>query len=160
MNRVAIRSVAVVDEAAEAGGDEEDGERDQEHPPAAEQVGGAAAEQQEAAVAEHVRAHHPLQRAGGHVEVGADRREGDADHRDVEGVEEEGAAEHEQHAPRAPAQPVGAAVEGRRMRVSVQTRISSFAEEGRREDERWRPPAFRLLFDQAPYIICSMLVKQ
>ena len=42
-------------------------------------------------------------------EVLADRGQGDADHRDVHGVEEEGAAEHEQHAPGTRAQPLGAA---------------------------------------------------
>ena len=71
----------------------------EEHAPAAEQVGGAAAEQQEAAVAEHVGGDDPLQRAGRHAEVGLDRRQRDADHRDVERVEEQGAAEHEQGEP-------------------------------------------------------------
>ena len=42
-------------------------------------------------------------------EVGADRRQGDAHHRDVERVEEERAAEHEQGAPGEPGQLVGAA---------------------------------------------------
>jgi hypothetical protein len=107
---------AVVGQPAKAGRDEEHGEPDEEHPPAAEQVRGAPAEQQEAAVAEHVAADDPLQRAGGHVEVLADRGERDADHRDVEGVEEEGAAQHEQHGVGMPAQPVGAAVERRRLR--------------------------------------------
>ena len=82
-------------EPAEAGADEEDGERDEEHAPATEQVGGTTAQQQEAAVAEHVGAHHPLERARRHVEVAADRGQCDADHGDVEGVQEERAAEDE-----------------------------------------------------------------
>ena len=96
MKRVAIRSEPAVAKPAERGRDDEDAERDQEDAPPAEQVGGAAAEQQEAAVAEHVGAHDPLQRARRQVQVGADRRQRDADHRHVERVEEEGAAEHEQ----------------------------------------------------------------
>ena len=110
MKRVAMSREPSFDEAAEGGGDDEDAERDEEHAPAAEQVGRAAAQEQEAAVAEHVGAHDPLQRAGRQVEVVADRGKGDADHRDVHGVEEECAAEHEQHAPGARAQPLGAAV--------------------------------------------------
>ena len=90
---------AVVDESAERRGDDEDAERDQEHTPPAEQVGRPAAEEEEAAVTEHVRAHHPLQRTRREAEVFTDRRKGDADHRDVHGVEEECAAEDEQHAP-------------------------------------------------------------
>ena len=105
--RVDDEERAVVREAAERGGDDEDAERDQEHPPAAEQVGGAAAEQQEAAVAEHVGADDPLERARRHVQVGADRGKRDADHRHVERVEEEGAAQHEQRTPRAPAELIG-----------------------------------------------------
>jgi hypothetical protein len=39
-------------------------------------------------------------RARGHVQVGADRGQRDADHRDVESVQEERAAQHEQQRPR------------------------------------------------------------
>ena len=113
-------------EPAEHGRDDEDAERDQEDAPPSEQVGRAAAEQQEAAVAEHVRADDPLQRARRHVEVGADRRERDAHHRDVERVEEERAAEHEQGAPGASREFVGGA-ERRRCECAMKTRISSFA---------------------------------
>ena len=90
---------AVVDETADRGGDEEHAQPDQQHPPAAEQVGGAAAEQQQAAVAEHVAGHDPLELRRGQAELGADRRQRHADHRHVEPVEEEDAAEHDQERP-------------------------------------------------------------
>ena len=87
---------AVVDEPAEGRGDGEDAQRDEQRPPAAEQVGGPAAEQQQAAVAEHVAGDDPLQLRGREVQVGVDRGQRDADHRDVEPVEEEHAAEHDE----------------------------------------------------------------
>ena len=102
MNRAAISSGPLLDERAEQRRDREDGERDQQHAPPPEQVGGAPAEQQQAAVAEHVAAHDPLQGRGGHAEVRVDAGEGDADHRDVESVEEQDAAEHEERDPRPP----------------------------------------------------------
>ena len=86
-------------------------ERDQQHAAAAEQVGGAAAEQQEAAVAEHVAGDDPLQLRGRQAEVGLDRGERHADHRDVEPVEEQHAAEHGQQAPDR-ARPTAAVEEG------------------------------------------------
>ena len=55
-----------------------------------------------------------------------DRGKGDAHHRDVERVEEERAAEHEQGAPGAPGQLVGGA-ERRRCDGAYRTRINSFA---------------------------------
>ena len=61
----------------------------------AEQVGRAAAEQQHAAQPEHVGGDDPLQLGGGEAEVGLDRRERDADHRDVEPVEEEHTAQQD-----------------------------------------------------------------
>ena len=83
-------------EAPEAGEDREDPHPEQEHPASPEQVGGASTEQHEAAVAEHVRAHDPLQLARAHPELGADRGQRDAHHRDVHALHEDGAAEHEQ----------------------------------------------------------------
>ena len=103
---------AVVDKRAEERGDCEHTKGNQEDTPPSEQIRGAAAEQKEPAVAEHVRAHDPLQRAGRETEVAADGGQRDADHRDVEGVQEEGAAEHEQRAPGALAEPSGAVIEG------------------------------------------------
>ena len=87
---------AVVDEPAEGRGDGEDAQRDEQRPAAAEQVGGAPAEQQQAAVAEHVAGDDPLQLRGREVQVGVDRGQRDADHRDVEPVEEEHAAEDDE----------------------------------------------------------------
>ena len=87
---------AVVDESAEGRGDGEDAERDEQRPPPAEQVRGAPAEQQQPAVAEHVAGHDPLQLRGREVQVGVDRGQRDADHRDVEPVEEEHAAEDDE----------------------------------------------------------------
>ena len=86
-------------QTAGEGGEGEDGEGDEEDPPASEQVGGAAAEQQQAAVPEHVAADQPLQRGRRQVELRADRGEGDADHRDVEAVEEQHDAQGDQHRP-------------------------------------------------------------
>ena len=71
----------------------------------AEQVGGAAAEQQQPAVAEHVPAHHPLQRRGGQPQIGPDGRQRDADHGDVERIQEQGAAQHDEQAPQPGLQP-------------------------------------------------------
>lgn len=96
---------AVVHQAAEQGGAGEHGECDQEDPPASEQVGRASAEQQQAAVAEHVAADHPLQGGGGEVQVRADGGQGDADHGDVEGIEEHRGAQDDQGAPEARAPP-------------------------------------------------------
>ena len=103
-----MRSDAVVDEAAERGGDDEDPERDEEHAAATEEVCRASSQEQEAAVAEDVGADDPLQRARRQLEILTNRGESDADHRHVHGVEKEGAAEHEQHAPRTRAEPRGA----------------------------------------------------
>ena len=89
----------VADQAAEHRDESEDGQRDQEDPPAAEQVRGPAAEQQQPAVAEHVAADDPLQGRGAQAEGGPDGREGHADHRDVQGIEAQRAAEHEQDGP-------------------------------------------------------------
>ena len=98
---------AVVDEAADERGEREDRQRADQHAAAAEQVGGAAAEQQHAAEAEHVGRDDPLQLGGGEAEVGLDRRQRDADHRDVEPVEEDDAAEQDQRAPEAGVPPLG-----------------------------------------------------
>ena len=68
--RVMIEHRPVGRDPAERRGDDEHAERDQEDPSPPEQVGRAAPEQQEAAVAEHVRAHDPLQRARRHPQVG------------------------------------------------------------------------------------------
>ena len=87
---------ALARDPAEAGEDDEDRHPQQEHPASPEQVGGTTAEQHEAAVAEHVRAHDPLQLARGHAELGADRGQRDAHHRDVDALHEDGAAEDEQ----------------------------------------------------------------
>jgi hypothetical protein len=105
----------VIRETTQHGCDEEEAERDQEHAAASEQVRPSAAEQQEPAVAQDVRAHDPLQRAGGHAEVLADRRQGNTDHRDVERVEEKRTAQDEQSTPRTMGQAIGAALEGRRL---------------------------------------------
>ena len=98
---------AVVDEAAEQRGDRKNGERDQQDPAAAEQVGRATAEQQQAAITEHVSAHHPLQRGGGHAEVGADGRQRDADHGDIESVQGNDDADDQQDAPQTCVPPLG-----------------------------------------------------
>ncbi len=105
-NRAADEQAGHAGEAAEQGQDGERGERGEEDPPPAEQVGGAAAEQQQAAVAEDVSADDPLQRRRGQAKRRPDGRQRDADHGNVEGVEAQRAAEHEQHAPqpRGPAQ--------------------------------------------------------
>ena len=138
----------VVDEPAEAGGDHEDAKRDQEHAPAAEQVGGAAAEQQEAAVAEHVRAHDPLQRARREAEVARIDGQRDADHRDVERVQEEGAAEHEQGAPGAPAESSGTVIE--RVRDAVGwSRTMRLLE----RVDSWRPALRSAIVRSASYIL-------
>ena len=79
-------------------------QRGQEHAPTPEKVGGAPAEQDETAVAEHVGADDPLQRRGRQVQIGADRRQGDAHHRHVEPFEEDGPAQDEQYRPRPPAE--------------------------------------------------------
>ena len=97
---------ARVGKAAEPGEEHEHGERDQEDPAPAEQVGGAAAEQHEAGVPEHVGADHPVRGAGGQVEVRADRRHGDVEHRDVDALEEEGAAQDEEQGPLARRHPL------------------------------------------------------
>ena len=102
----------VVRESSEQRCNDEHAKRNQEDTPPAQEVCGPAAQQQEAAVAEDVGADDPLQRARREAEVAADRRQGDADHRHVERVEEEGAAEHEQRAPGALAEPPGTVVEG------------------------------------------------
>ena len=86
-------------QAAEDGDEGEDGQRHQKDPPASEQVSGPAAEQQQAAVAEHVAADDPLQRRRAQAEGGPDGRQGDADHRDIQAVEAQRAAEHEQDGP-------------------------------------------------------------
>ena len=91
-------------EPAEQRGEQEHGDRDHEHALAPEQVGGPAAEKQEPAVAEDVAADDPLQARGGEVELVVDARKRHPDHRDVEAVEEEGAAEDEQCRPAAPAE--------------------------------------------------------
>ena len=62
----------------------------------AEQVGCATAEQQEATVAEHVARDDPLQLGGREVQVGLDGGQRDADHRDVEPIEEEHAAQDDE----------------------------------------------------------------
>ena len=94
--RVTTSRVPLFDETAERRGDGEDGQRDQQRPPAAEQVGGAPAEQQQAAVPEHVARDDPLQLRGREVQVGVDGGQRDADHRDVEPVEEEHAAQDDE----------------------------------------------------------------
>jgi hypothetical protein len=90
-------------QTTQPGEDEEHGKGDEEQPAPSEEVGGAAAEEQESAVPEDVAADDPLQRARRHVQVVANRRQGHADHRDVEGVEEQRAAQHDQRAPGPPA---------------------------------------------------------
>ena len=87
---------AVVDEPAEGRGDGEDAQRDEQRPPPAEQVGGPTAQEEQAAVPEHVAGDDPLQLRGREVQIGVDRRQRDADHRDVESVQEEHAAEHDE----------------------------------------------------------------
>ena len=99
MKRLAMSRGAGVDESAEERGEGEDSQGHQEDLAPAQQVGGAAAEQQQAAVAEDVAADDPLQGRGGQAEVGADGRQGHADHGHVQGVEEHRGAEHEQGAP-------------------------------------------------------------
>jgi hypothetical protein len=83
-------------EPAEPGEDHEHHEPGEEHPPPAHEVRRPATQQHEAAVAEHVGGHHPLQRTCGHAEISADRRQGHTHHRDVDALEEDRAAQHEQ----------------------------------------------------------------
>jgi hypothetical protein len=109
-NRVTTRSVPLVARPPGRGSADEDAERDEEDAAAAEEVCGPSAEQEEAAVPEHVCAHDPLQRARRHVQAGANRRQRDPDHGDVERVEEERAAKDEQGAP-------GASIEGWRLAI-------------------------------------------
>ena len=56
---------------------------------------------QQSAVAEDVPADDPLQGRGGQVEVVGDGRQGDADHGDVQRIQEHRGTEHEQGAPQA-----------------------------------------------------------
>ena len=100
--RAAISSGPLSTSAPSSDAAREHRQRAEQHAPAPEQVGRAPAEQQQAAVAEHVTAHHPLQGRGGEAEVGVDAGERDADHRDVQSVEEEDAAEDEERDPGAP----------------------------------------------------------
>ena len=90
------------DQASGERGDGEDGERDQEDLAPAEQVGGAAAEEQQSAVPEDVAADEPLERRGREVELRADRGQRDADHRDVQSVEEQHDAERHEERPGPP----------------------------------------------------------
>ena len=90
--------VRVAGQRAEQRGHGEHRHRDEEHAPAAEQVRGPAAEQEQPAVAEHVAAHHPLQLGGREAEVRADGRQRDPDHRHVEAVEEDRAADGDEEA--------------------------------------------------------------
>ncbi len=99
--RAAISSVPSSTIPPSERGEREHGQRAEQHAPAAEQVGRAAAEQQHAAEAEHVRGDDPLQLGGGQTEIGLDRRKRDADHRDVESVEEDDPAQQDQGAPKA-----------------------------------------------------------
>ena len=94
---------SAADQAAGERRDREDGERDQEDLAPAEQVGRAAAEEQQSAVAEDVAADQPLERRGREVELRADRGQRDADHRDVQSVEEQDDAESHEESPRPPA---------------------------------------------------------
>ena len=87
---------AVVHEPAEGRGDGEEAQGDEQRPAPAEQVGGPPAQQEQAAVSEHVAGHDPLQLRGREVQVGVDGGERDADHRDVEPVEEEHAAQDDE----------------------------------------------------------------
>src|SRR5439155_9548786 len=85
-----------------------------------------------------------------HVQVGPDRRESDADHRDVEGVEEERGAEHQERGPAAPAEGSCRVGHGRRIHahaISAQASCAStcnasynraMAENTERLVEAWR----------------------
>ena len=99
MNRAPISSSGLLTSPPNSDATANTAKGGQEHPAPSEQVGGPAAEQQEAAVAEHVAADHPLQRGRGQAEGGADVGQGDADHRNVEPVEEQRSAEHDQDGP-------------------------------------------------------------
>jgi hypothetical protein len=103
---------AVADETADRRRDDEDAERVQQHAPAPEHVGRAAAEQEKTAVAEDVSGDDPLQLRSREAQIGPDRRERDADHRHVEPVEEENAAQHHQEGPGAGV-PAGGDARGR-----------------------------------------------
>ena len=98
---------SVIRQPTEAGEGDERDQRGQEHAPPAEEVGGAPAEEHEAAVAEHVGADDPLQRRRGQVQLGTDRRQGDAHHRHVEPFQEDGPAQDEEHGPRSPVEAIG-----------------------------------------------------
>jgi hypothetical protein len=95
------QDAAVVGDAAEDRGDGEHRHRGEEDLAPADDVAGASTEQQQAAVTEHVAGDDPLQFAGREAEGVADRRQRDADHRDVKVVETEGSAEHQEEAPQA-----------------------------------------------------------
>src|ERR1700759_1968677 len=62
-------------------------------------AGARPANKQQPAVAEHVAADDPLQGRGAQIERGPDGREGHADHRDVQGIQAQRAAEDEQDGP-------------------------------------------------------------
>ena len=111
MKRAAISSGPLLTSAPDERREREHDERDDQHALAAEQVGRAPAEQQETAVAQHVAADDPLQGRGGEIEVGFDAGERNADHRDVQSVEEEDAAENEERDPQPPVE--GRGVRGR-----------------------------------------------
>jgi hypothetical protein len=76
---------------------EEDRECDEEDPAPPEEICRAAAEEHESSVTEDVRADDPLQLAGLHGQVGADRRQGHVEHADVDALQEDRAAHHEEH---------------------------------------------------------------
>ena len=88
-----------VDDGARDRGDAEHPQGHQEHPAAAEQITCTPAQQQQTAVAQHISAHDPLQLRLTHVEVFADRRQCDTDHRDVEAVEEERSRQNHKEQP-------------------------------------------------------------
>ena len=88
-----------VDDATDQRRQREHRQRDEEDVASTEQVRGATAEQEQAAVAEDVGTDQPLQGRGGQVEFGADGGKCDADHGDVEAVEEQHDAERNESAP-------------------------------------------------------------
>ncbi len=91
-------------EAADTREHDEHGQAREEHPAPAEHVGAAPAEQHEPAVAQHVGADHPLRGAGREAELRADRGHRDVQHGDVDALEEDRAAHHQQQGPRAAAE--------------------------------------------------------
>ena len=93
------KSFAAVDETAGDAGAGKDGQRPEKDAATTENVGNASAEQQKTAITKHIGADRPLQRCRLDAELGLNGGQGDADRRNIHGVEEIGGAEQQQRQP-------------------------------------------------------------